>query len=193
MESLSLDRREGRPPAEASHLWKAKLALPLGLTLVWLLVQLGLLLIHAPQAFDGVLTGPDSHMRMVRVAELLQGEGWYDGTISRSNAPYGETLHWSRPYDLLLILLSLPMALVAGQAAGLSWAAGWISPLLHLACAAAVAWAALPVVSRGLTGLAGIRPVLGRVVRPLLGAARADLAAAARAAQLRSAAPVRRS
>ena len=156
MESLSLDRREGRPPAEASHLWKAKLALPLGLTLVWLLVQLGLLLIHAPQAFDGVLTGPDSHMRMVRVAELLQGEGWYDGTISRSNAPYGETLHWSRPYDLLLILLSLPAALVAGQAAGLSWAAGWISPLLHLACAAAVAWAALPVVSRGLTGLAAL-------------------------------------
>ncbi|MDJ0935428.1 MAG: hypothetical protein QNI93_08525 [Kiloniellales bacterium] len=137
---------DSRPPAH----------LALGLVLVWLLVQLGLLLIHAPAALDGGLTGPDSYMRMVRVGELLQGEGWYDSTIARSNAPYGETLHWSRPFDLLLILLALPAALFVGLSGGLTWAAVAVSPLLQLACAAALAWAVAPLLGRGLAALAAL-------------------------------------
>ena len=148
---------QGRsPPAPAWKPGAADLAPALGLVLVWLLVQLGLLLVHAPAALDGGLTGPDSYMRMVRVGELLQGEGWYDGTIARSNAPHGETLHWSRPFDLLLILLALPAAPLVGLSGGLTWAAVLVSPLLQLACAAALVWAAAPLLGRGLAGLAAL-------------------------------------
>ena len=126
----------------------AVLLFPALLGLAWLLAQSVLLLSVVPEVLDGTFLGPDSYMRMVRVTELLQGEGWYDSTIIRSNAPFGDTLHWSRPFDLLLVLFALPPAPLLGFDAALRWTAPFISPLLQLACAAALAWAAAPVLSR---------------------------------------------
>ena len=49
----------------------------------------------------GELADPDGYMRLVRVAELYNTGRWYDPVIPRSNSPYGERLHWTRPFDIL--------------------------------------------------------------------------------------------
>ncbi len=46
---------------------------------------------------------PDGYMRLNRVTQLYLTGDWYDSGIRRSNAPYGEVLHWTRPLDLLLL------------------------------------------------------------------------------------------
>ena len=52
----------------------------------------------------GGLIDTDSYTRLIRVFELLNGADWYDQPFSRANAPYGHTLHWTRPFDSLLIM-----------------------------------------------------------------------------------------
>ena len=34
---------------------------------------------------------------------LAQTGNWYDGSLPRSNWPYGEALHWTRPLDVVLL------------------------------------------------------------------------------------------
>src|SRR3546814_18136517 len=90
-------------------------------------------------------------MRMVRVNELAQGGGWFDDTIARANAPYGDTLHWTRPLDVLLIALLWPAGLVAGAQQALAIAGLLVSPLLQLATALLLIWA-LPPAHRPAVG-----------------------------------------
>ena len=51
---------------------------------------------------DGQLNGADSYMRLHRVLQLYETGDWYDGFNPRTNAPYGELIHWSRLLDMLL-------------------------------------------------------------------------------------------
>ena len=51
-------------------------------------------------ALEGGLAGPDSYMRLLRVTQLYESAAWFDLSIPRSNAPYGELLHWTRPADI---------------------------------------------------------------------------------------------
>ncbi|MBL4613353.1 MAG: hypothetical protein JKY27_00550, partial [Magnetovibrio sp.] len=52
--------------------------------------------------------GSDTYMRMVRVQDWWQGGNWYESISPRSNWPHGEVLHWTRPLDVLLIILAAP-------------------------------------------------------------------------------------
>lgn len=45
----------------------------------------------------------DDYMRLVRVLEFIEGAGWYDHIMPRSNFPYGCDIHWTRLYDCILI------------------------------------------------------------------------------------------
>jgi hypothetical protein len=74
---------------------------------------------------------------MVRVTQLVETGHWFDDTIARSNAPYGERLHWTRPLDVLLIAGAAPLAAFTGWERAL-WLWGVsLSPTL-LAAAAVV-------------------------------------------------------
>lgn len=106
---------------------------------------------------DGRFIGPDAYMRSVRVLDFIEGRDWYDGTIERSNAPYGETLHWTRPLDVLILAGAVPLK----KLAGLDWPAAvfasgaMVSPLLHVLALLAFLWALRPLFDdRGLA-LAG--------------------------------------
>ena len=112
---------------------------------VWLLLQVTVVVIHSSPVLTGGLVGTDSYMRLVRLTELLANGQWYDSTIARSNAPYGEVLHWTRPFDVLLIILAAPVALFAGWQSGLYWAGVVVSPLLLLACGLSLIWAMAPL------------------------------------------------
>ena len=113
---------------------------------VWIILQIALVVIHSSPVLTGELQGPDSYMRIVRVQEFLAHGQWHNSDILRANAPYGDALHWTRPFDILLLAVAAPVALFTGWGSGLFWASVVVSPLLLLACGLAIIWAMTPVI-----------------------------------------------
>lgn len=103
----------------------------------------------------GNLVDSDSYARLVRVERLLETGAWFDSSLPRANWPYGGSLHWSRLFDMLLIALALPLMPALGVKAALYWSGAVISPILHLFTAAAVVWAARPLIGRSGALIAG--------------------------------------
>ena len=60
----------------------------------------------------GELADSDCYMHLIRVSDLYDTGRWYDPVLIRSNTPYGEKLHWSRPFDVLLLLGAVPISLL---------------------------------------------------------------------------------
>ena len=56
---------------------------------------------------SALLRGPDDFMRLVQVADWLDGQGWSDTVQRRLNPPAGVAMHWSR-------LADVPLAAVIG-------------------------------------------------------------------------------
>ncbi len=75
----------------------------LALYFVWALINTGAVGLGISPVLDGGLLDSDSYMRLVRVDLLYQTGAWYDGNIPRSNAPYGDILHWTRLFDAVLL------------------------------------------------------------------------------------------
>jgi len=126
----------------------------LAITAVW--ASLHALFLVAGKSLDGDLLGTDPYMRLIRVTELIDGGGWFDSVIDLSNAPFGDQLHWTRPLDVLLILMAAPFTPFVGFRDALLTAGIVVSPLLHLVTLFAVVWAATPVLGSQRARLAAI-------------------------------------
>ncbi|MEM7120824.1 MAG: hypothetical protein AAF563_06080 [Pseudomonadota bacterium] len=114
-------------------------------TIAWF-VLLACVAVYEPSpVLGGRLVDSDSYMRLVRVGLLLEGGGWHDGLIARANAPYGDTLHWTRPFDVLIAAGALTLTPFAGPESGLFWSGALVSPMLQLATAFAFIWAMTPL------------------------------------------------
>jgi hypothetical protein len=138
-------------------------ALPLlALVATWLLMHASLVVFRDLPVFEAGLLGPDSYMRMLRITELYEGWNWFDGTIARANAPFGDTLHWTRPFDILVMLLALPAALVVSYPEALFFAGVVVSPLLQLTTGLAAIWALRPLIRPGIWFL----PVIALFLQP---------------------------
>lgn len=112
-----------------------------------------LLLVAPPEMTSGArFVDPDGYMRLVRVRELLESGAWYDGSVSRSNWPDGEVLHWSRPMDVVLALLTNLFGLGMEPERALLQAGVWAAPILLLGTFAAMVWASAPLVPVGSRG-----------------------------------------
>ena len=79
----------------------------------------------------------DTYMRMVRVREWVSSisndagyNSWYGNISASSNWPYGQTLHWTRPLDIILVVGGILLSPVTGMERGLYYFALAISPLL---------------------------------------------------------------
>ena len=70
----------------------------------------------------GNLVDSDGYARLVRIQRLLETGAWFDVGLPRANWPDGGTLHWTRPLDVLLIILALPLAVLIGFSKALFWA-----------------------------------------------------------------------
>lgn len=72
----------------------------------------------------------DDAMRLVEVRDFLNGQGWYDLTQYRLDAPYGASMHWSRLIDAPIAGLILLFRPFLGTAA--ETAAAYAYPLIML-------------------------------------------------------------
>ncbi len=102
------------------------------------------------------LADTDCFFRLNRVTNLYEGGGWYQTIFFRSNAPYGETLHWTRPFDVLLLAGALPATVFVDFRTALFWWGVIISPVLLVTMLLTMLWAARPLLSRQGPFLLGI-------------------------------------
>jgi len=116
--------------------------------LMMAIIQIGLVVKGNAPVLDGVLIDPDGYMRLARVAQLWQDGNWFDSLVSRIGPPEGLTLHWSRPFDVLLLLGALLAAPMLGFEAGLYWWGVILGPLLQAVAVIALVWAAAPLLPR---------------------------------------------
>ncbi|MCZ6799278.1 MAG: hypothetical protein O7F12_02200 [Nitrospirae bacterium] len=86
------------------------------------------------------LAGPDSYMRVNRVNQLHETGDWQNALFLRSNAPFGEVLHWTRPLDAYLMLGGSLGSLLGSFETGL-WVAGMLlGPLTHGLALCGILW-----------------------------------------------------
>lgn len=111
-------------------------------------LQIGFVLSGLSPVREGGLFGPDSYMRMNRVLHLLGEGGWYSSLYPNSNAPYGEVLHWTRAFDILLVGGARLAGLFADLKSAVFWSGAVISPLLQIATLFALIWAMRPVLDK---------------------------------------------
>lgn len=97
------------------------------------------------QLSPGGLADTDCYMRLIRAQELGSTHAWFDQTIARSNSPFGESSHWGRLLDLLILALALPFSLFLSERQSLLYSGILISPLLLVLSGFAVAWSARPL------------------------------------------------
>jgi hypothetical protein len=133
-----------KPAQPGSFLYLHYALFGLALLLLWFsLYHRGLLWVE-----PGDLAGGDTYMRLTRVMQLYDTGQWYDAVSHRSNAPLGETLHWTRPLDLLLLAGAWLLSPVSGFADALFQWAIMIGPFFQVLTLVALAWGVSPILAR---------------------------------------------
>ncbi len=94
----------------------------------------------------GEFVGPDAYMRVARVLECIGGPGCPDGVFPRSNAPFGETLHWSYLLDWIILAGAIPFRIALDLREAVVASAHLVGPLLGLLALGAVVLLARPLV-----------------------------------------------
>jgi hypothetical protein len=120
-----------------------------------LAVHIAWLFTGGSDVFQGVFFDGDSYMHLLRVERLLETAAWFDSTIPDANAPFGASLHWTRLFDMVLLVLAAPVAPFIGFPDALFGAGMAVSPILHVLSVPALAWATVPLLGRPGAALAG--------------------------------------
>lgn len=118
---------------------------------------------------NGILGDPDGYMRLVRIELLWQTGAWFDANFPRIDPPRGLVLHWTRPFDVLLISGAWLASSLLGFETALYWWGALLNPILFIAALIAVVWAARPLLSNSalciLAFMIAVQPaVAGRFV-----------------------------
>lgn len=100
-------------------------------SLVWLLIAAVLLIAALPAINGREFVEGDDIMRLLQVRDWLGGQGWFDTSQHRLNAPYGSTMHWSRLVDVPLAFVIVLLSPLVGAGAA-EHAAAIIVPLATL-------------------------------------------------------------
>lgn len=76
---------------------------------------------------------PDNAMRLVRVRDMLAGQGWFDNIQHRLNPPEGTPMHWAQWIDAVLAApIALLKPVIGQQSAEIFMAFAWPLGLLGL-------------------------------------------------------------
>ena len=120
------------------------------------------------------LSDADGYTRLARVEALVESGAWFDDTAVRANTPYGTTLHWTRPFDILLLAGTLPFLPFMTLKGALYWSGALINPLLHVASLIALMWAVTPLLRRQDVPYLGVLVLALPAVHSYFGIGRAD-------------------
>lgn len=99
------------------------------------------------------IIGTDPYMRLVRVEELNESFNWFDSVIKRSNAPFGDELHWTRALDIILLGLAKGLSLFVPFSKALLYAGIILSPILGVILLFLLLWISKPIIKDKNTGL----------------------------------------
>lgn len=121
---------------------------------VWALVHFLVGLFRFPEALAGGQLDSDGYFRLIRVQALVAEWDWFNTEIERSNWPFGEEIHWTRPLDLLIIALALPAKPFLGWDSAIALAGSVVSPICHAALCIGAVWAARPLIGGARSPLA---------------------------------------
>ena len=123
---------------------RANLLLALLTTLLALALHLTLATRQGGVIDTGRLPDTDAYTRTLRVERLYETTNWFDATLPQLNAPETLSSHWTRPLDVLILLPALAVIHTTNTPprTAIFWSGAAISPILHLLCALAAAWAA---------------------------------------------------
>ncbi|MGE0599634.1 MAG: hypothetical protein AB7J35_05665 [Dehalococcoidia bacterium] len=151
-----------------AHKWNSA-AFYIAVVACWALLHGILLTTSDASPLDHRLSDTDSYMRLERVTELVHGQGWYDNVVERSNAPFGDELHWTRPFDVLIVAGAGPLIPFLGTDDAVFWSGALICSLLHLGIIFALLWAARPLLGQRsplLVAVVMVQPALLTAVEP---------------------------
>lgn len=123
---------------------------------------------------ERTLAGPDGYMRLLQVEALWSGGGWYGRLSPLTNAPFGEVLHWTRPFDLLLLACAWPLSAFVEPREALYLAGYFVSPLLQLVAVAVLVRGLIPALGAEVALTAGVLFCLQPVLRGVFMAAQPD-------------------
>jgi hypothetical protein len=121
-------------------------ALPvIAVVVFWAVIELAFIWGGYAPILKGEFVDADGYARLLRVINLVQTGNWYDGSLPRSNWPYGEALHWTRPLDVVLLAGTALLRPFMNFQDALFWFGSAVSPLLCLAAIFAVSWMVEPL------------------------------------------------
>lgn len=104
--AMTHDSRSDQPPP--TQVWIPSIVIG---SFALFIVQIGAFFVGAWGGLDGTFRGPDSYMRVHRVLTCVGGVACEGGMLDRSNAPYGEALHWPWLWDWVILATSAPLQL----------------------------------------------------------------------------------
>jgi len=132
------------PPAQRG-LTPESIAMAVAVVVALAFVVLPVYVGNPAHPLDGEwFSGSDTYMRVLRVRDWWDGGAWFENMSLRSNWPEGETLHWTRPFDILLMILAAPFAPFVGMHKALFFAGVVISPVLFLSTVWVLVWGTRP-------------------------------------------------
>jgi|GEM_PF-3090990 len=98
----------------------------------------------------------DGYWHLLRVESLYHTGNLYDTIIPRSNAPYGEHLHWTRAFDLILYAGAYVGSFFVGFNAALFWWSMFVNPILHICSFLVLFWGVRDLIGDARASLFGI-------------------------------------
>ena len=111
---------------------------------------------HMTNLMGGTLFDTDSFLRVARLREILDTGSWQAGLVARDNAPDGFYMHWTKPFDVLILGLAWLPAQFFGFDAALPLVAGLISVINLVILVAAGAWAVRPLAGSIGSSVSGV-------------------------------------
>lgn len=82
----------------------------------------------------------DGYWHLIRAQDLYNFGNFNETILSRSNAPYGESLHWTSSFDLLLFAGAYVASFFVNFNIALLWWSIIVNPLLHVLTVLVLFW-----------------------------------------------------
>lgn len=129
---------------------------PLFIVIVILFVHVAIFITNREAILNQItIRDFDGYWHLLRVENLYSSGNIYDTTLSRSNAPYGESSHWTRAFDFILYAGAYAGSFLVDFKAALFWWATIVNPVLHVLSFLVLFW--------------GLRDLIGDIRASLFG------------------------